>query len=140
MRSPLCRLHNLVLQNMDWRTKCAAVIPCLNENSTIAALVEALSPHVTRSYVVDDGSSDGTGQTAARAGAQVLHCSHTAGKGAALRAGWQQARQDGFTWALTLDGDGQHAAEDVPAFFECVDRTGADLVVGNRMNAAQNMP
>ena len=125
---------------MDWRTQCAAVIPCLNEQGTIEPLVRALSGHVAAIYVVDDGSSDGTARTAAAAGAQVLHHETAQGKGVALRAGWQRAREAGWSWALALDGDGQHAAEDVPAFFECAERTGAALVVGNRMIAAQDMP
>lgn len=125
---------------MDWRTKCAAVIPCLNERATIGPLVKALSVQVASIYVVDDGSCDGTAQSAAAAGAHVLRHEVTLGKGAALRAAWQRVREAGFGWALTLDGDGQHAAEDVPAFLECAERTGAALVVGNRMGAAQSMP
>ena len=47
------------------------------------------------------------------------------GKGR-FAAGRLAGRADGgFQWALTLDGDGQHATEDIPAFFELVDRTGA---------------
>jgi glycosyltransferase involved in cell wall biosynthesis len=125
---------------MDWRAKCAAVIPCVNENRTIGPLVQHVGAHVRTIYVVDDGSSDGSGESALRAGSQVLRHDATRGKGAALRTGWDLAREAGFTWALTLDGDGQHSAEDIPAFFECADRTSASLVVGNRMTNAAAMP
>ena len=62
------------------------------------------------------------------------------GKGAALESGWQRARGKGFTWALTMDGDGQHAPDDIPAFFSCAEKTFASLVIGNRMDNPGTMP
>jgi glycosyltransferase involved in cell wall biosynthesis len=91
-------------------------------------------------WVVDDGSTDDTAKEAAVAGAFVLRHAVPRGKGAALQEGWQVARRAGFDWALTLDGDGQHATEDVPAFLEFVERTGARLVSGNRMDNTGRMP
>jgi hypothetical protein len=49
-------------------------------------------------------------------------------------------RDRGFRWALTLDGDGQHAAEDIPSFFACAEKTGASLVIGDRMGCCAAMP
>jgi hypothetical protein len=46
----------------------------------------------------------------------------------------------GFEWAVTLDGDGQHAPEDLPALLWCAKQTGALLVIGNRMDNAHAMP
>jgi glycosyltransferase involved in cell wall biosynthesis len=125
---------------MDWPAKCVVVIPCLNENSTIGALVQTVYKHVNTVFMVDDGSTDGTLESARRAGAEVLRHQTTCGKGASLRTGWEHARRAGFTWALTMDGDGQHSADDIPAFFQCVERTSATLVVGNRMENAPGMP
>jgi glycosyltransferase involved in cell wall biosynthesis len=125
---------------MDWQLKCAAVIPCLDEAATIGGLVQAVRPMLPRVLVVDDGSSDGTGLVAQKAGAEVLRNELTLGKGAALTRGWQHARESGFTWALTLDGDGQHSPEDIPSFFRCAERTSAALVVGDRMAEAVRIP
>jgi glycosyltransferase involved in cell wall biosynthesis len=94
-------------------------------------------PHV---IVVDDGSTDATGEEAAAEGAVVLRLSKNGGKGCALQAGWRQARQSGFAWALSLDGDGQHAGNDIPKFFSCAGRTSARLVIGNRMGRWERMP
>ena len=125
---------------MDWRAECAAVIPCLNEAAAIGSVVEAVRAHAPVVLVVDDGSADRTAPCAEQAGAIVLRHQGNQGKGAALQTGWRWARERGFKWALTLDGDGQHSPEDIPSLFSCADRTSATLVVGNRMADANRMP
>jgi len=70
----------------------------------------------------------------------VVRHPQTQGKGAALRTGLSRAQQLGFTWAFTLDGDGQHAPEDMGAFLAAAERTGAPLIVGNRMAHAARIP
>ena len=125
---------------MDWRASCAAIIPCLNEEGTIGALVTAVRCHLSTIIVVDDGCTDGTGRCAASAGAIVIRHPRNAGKGAALRSGWQRASEAAFEWVLTLDADGQHSAEDIPSFFEQAERTGAAMIVGNRLHDALDMP
>jgi hypothetical protein len=74
------------------------------------------------------------------AGAEVIRCGGGQGKGAALRAGWKRAAERGFGWALTMDGDGQHAAEDIPTLLAAATPGDADLVAGNRMARAEKMP
>ncbi len=125
---------------MNWTTRCAVVIPCLNEARAIAQVVQSVRRFVPTVLVMDDGSRDGTGAVAKKAGAEVIRQAAPQGKGSALQAGWKHARERGFDWALTLDGDGQHAADDVPGFFEAAERTGAKLVVGNRMDDSRGMP
>ena len=125
---------------MNWPACCAAVIPCLDEERTIGTVVSAMRSYVHKVLVIDDGSGDRTAEFAGQAGAEVLRHKITQGKGAALQTGWKRAHELGFNWAFTLDGDGQHSPDDAPAFFECVDRTSATLVVGNRMDHASSMP
>jgi glycosyltransferase involved in cell wall biosynthesis len=125
---------------MDWQAVCAAVIPCLNEETAIGPLVTAVRRHVSAVFVIDDGSTDGTATRAAAADATVLRHSTSLGKGAALRTGWAKARESGYTWALALDGDGQHAPENIPVFFNACERSSARLVIGNRMHQADRMP
>ena len=125
---------------VSWLEQCAAVIPCLNEGEHIGPVVTAVRRHVNTVLVVDDGSGDETAARAEAAGALVLRHPTPQGKGAALQDGWVQARTRGFDWALCLDGDGQHAPEDIPVFFSCADRTQARLVVGNRMGQPGSMP
>jgi glycosyltransferase involved in cell wall biosynthesis len=124
---------------MVWADECAAVIPCLNEGAAISALVRAVRPYLPKVIVVDDGSTDKTSARAAEAGAEIIRHARPRGKGAALRSGWKRAAELGFSWALTLDGDGQHAPADIPRLFSAAEN-GAVLVVGNRMAQPLAMP
>src|SRR5579871_5600155 len=125
---------------VNFSTHCAAVIPCLNEALTIAELVAEVRRHVPSVLVIDDGSNDDTSDRAKSAGADVIRHRMPCGKGAALQSGWERARRNGFEWVLMLDGDGQHWAGDIPAFFEVAERNGAELIVGNRMDNPDGMP
>jgi|SRR5579872_6106370 len=125
---------------MQRLANCVAVIPCLNEGATLFPLVEAVLQHVSHVIVVDDGSTDQTAAIAGEAGAEVLRHEKTRGKGAALNTGWRRAADQGFDWALTMDGDGQHAPDDIPALLSCAMRGEVDLVAGNRMANAGQMP
>ena len=72
-------------------------------------------------WVVVDGSTDGTAEglqrlAAADPGLRVFVLPHNQGKGAAVLHGLQQAQAEGYTHALTMDADGQHPADLIPAF------------------------
>jgi glycosyltransferase involved in cell wall biosynthesis len=125
---------------MNRTTQCAAVIPCLNEAASVGEVVRSVRRLVPDVFVIDDGSSDDTGAVARNAGAEVLRHRTPRGKGAALQTGWERARRCGFKWALTMDGDGQHSCADIPKFFQSAEETGAQLIVGNRMDEPDGMP
>lgn len=124
----------------DWSGICAAILPCYNEGRSLPDVLSRLPAHVANAFVVDDGSIDDTSSVAARAGATVLRHETNRGKGSALRTGFARLHSLGFEWALALDGDGQHAPEDIPRFFSCAEQTGARLVVGNRLGESHKMP
>jgi glycosyltransferase involved in cell wall biosynthesis len=125
---------------MNWCPSCTVVIPCCNEEASIAGLVQAVHQHLPEVIVVDDGSRDQTAARAAGAGAEVIRLEHNLGKGVALRAGLGRASDQNRAWAVVMDGDGQHRPEDIPAFLNCAEQTGALLIVGNRMHNAQAIP
>jgi glycosyltransferase involved in cell wall biosynthesis len=125
---------------IDWRAETVAVVPCLNEASSIASLLRQIREHLNTVCVVDDGSTDATGAVAREGGAFVIRHPAPQGKGLALRAGWKWAQERGFRWAFTLDGDGQHAPSEMPAFWTAAARTRAKLIVGNRMLEPRRMP
>ncbi|NUP07950.1 MAG: glycosyltransferase family 2 protein [Polyangiaceae bacterium] len=89
----------------------AAIVPAYDAAKTLGAVVTetvSLFGSLGTVYVVDDGSSDGTGEVARKAGAVVLRHPTNRGKGCALRTGLAQAAADGHSAAVTLDADGQH--------------------------------
>jgi glycosyltransferase involved in cell wall biosynthesis len=125
---------------MNWLRDCAAVVPCFNEAAAIGPVVTGIRQHLTTVVVVDDGSTDSTGQAAQKAGAQVIRLEVNSGKGAALAVGWEWARANGFTWVICMDGDGQHLAADMPPFLRCAEQRDAALIIGNRMADSTGMP
>lgn len=120
--------------------KTCALIPSYNEEEAIGPVVRELVALGIVPYVIDDGSTDRTAEAAAGAGAAVIGLPVNMGKGAALREGFARALRDGFDRVIVLDGDGQHKTGDIRAFFERMDLTGADIVIGNRMLDTSSMP
>lgn len=57
-----------------------------------------------------------------------------------MASGLREALRNGFECAMLMDGDGQHAASDIPRFLECRNTTGAALIIGNRMHGPSAMP
>jgi glycosyltransferase involved in cell wall biosynthesis len=108
-----------------------ALIPAYQEGSRIAEVVAGARRHLPV-IVVDDGSTDDTATSAAAAGATVISQRPNAGKGAALRTGFAAALEQGVEAVITLDGDGQHDPDEIPAFLRTFERSGAQLVIGRR--------
>jgi glycosyltransferase involved in cell wall biosynthesis len=122
--------------------KIAVLIPAFREEHHIAAVVREVRDYCPDAdiVVIDDGSPDQTARAAAEAGAAVLEHVHNQGKGAALQTGFDHARASGCDLAITLDGDGQHAPSDIPAFLKAHERTRSPVLVGNRMGDVAAMP
>lgn len=128
-------------------TAILAVVPAHDEAPRVTGVVRPLVAQGLPVLVVDDGSSDATGEVARAAGACVLSLQPNLGKGGALKAGFrvalgvQKAEETpdpalppGMSWdaVLTLDADGQHDPAEVPTFLEVWRGGGVDLVVGAR--------
>ena len=115
-------------------TTVSIVIPAKDEALSIASVVGRL--HAAAAWreliVVDDGSTDATGERAREAGACVIRHPYNKGNGAAVKTGARHASGD---FVLIVDGDGQHHAEDARRI---VGRLGEfDLVVGARRPSTQ---
>lgn len=120
----------------------AAVIAAHNEADHVAGVVEGLRPYgLHRVLVVDDSSTDGTGEIARAAGAEVLRLEPGGGKGLALRAGIAHLRSDAFDYYLFIDGDGQHDPRDFQGFlYHLRIHPGADFLIGSRFQDRANVP
>ena len=123
------------------RTNVAALIPCYFEAKRIRDVAARVKQQLDNVLVVDDGSTDGTEAEAKAAGVEVVRHSVNQGKGAAIKTGLRAlAERPGIEYALVLDGDGQHAPEEIPRFLAAANETKAPMLVGNRMSDTRKMP
>lgn len=117
------------------KTEISIVLPARNESKPIGGVIQrirALLP-AAEIVVVDDGSSDGTGETAAAAGARVVRHPYSKGNGAAIKTGARSASGEVIVF---MDADGQHDPADIPALLARLNE-GYDLVVGARQAGSQ---
>ena len=115
--------------------KLSVVMPAKNEESTVGETIRRLyqwQPEL-EVLVVDDGSSDRTGEIAAAAGALVLSHPYSKGNGAAIKTGARAANGEVIVF---LDADGQHDPADIPRLLERIE-AGHDMVVGARQKGSQ---
>lgn len=112
--------------------KSLVVIPAFNEEESLGKVLEEVKKTIPKSsiLVVDDGSSDRTGQIAIEAKVGLLQLPFNLGVGGAMRAGYKYALQGNFSNVVQLDGDGQHNPQDVSKLFSGLDH--ADIVIGAR--------
>ena len=120
--------------------RVCALIAAFNEEATVAAVVEGVRRLVPDVVVVDDGSSDRTGERAAAAGAAVVRHAQNRGKGAAIRTGLAQVLAGPHTHVLFIDADLQHDPGDVPKLLSAGERAECDLVIAERLFVKGSMP
>jgi glycosyltransferase involved in cell wall biosynthesis len=112
-----------------------AVIPAYNESATIEGVVKALREHAPRfdTLVVDDGSTDDTGELALGAGARVIRLPFNVGIGGAVQTGFVYAREHGYDYLAQVDGDGQHDSLELERLIAAMDEEPpVDMVCGSR--------
>lgn len=119
--------------------RVAVIIPALNAERTLAPVVAGAKAQLEPVLVVDDGSSDLTGDVARAAGAVVLRHEVNRGKGGALKTGFAWALENGYDSVITLDADGQHLASEIPKFLREREVGGADLIIGGRSHLFEGM-
>jgi glycosyltransferase involved in cell wall biosynthesis len=113
------------------------VIPAYNAEKTIGHLIRELIDHGflrDNIVVVNDGSKDKTLEVANSTGVRVVHHERNRGKGAALRQGFEVARQKHFNRVVTLDADGQHRVSEIDSLLR--DKNYYDIIIGVRQNNA----
>jgi glycosyltransferase involved in cell wall biosynthesis len=119
----------------------AVVIPALNAETSIGAVVRGCLAQLPDVVVVDDGSIDATSAVAADAGAIVLRHPRRRGKGGAMKTGFGWALTRGFDGVIGVDADGQHLPSEIPKLLRCRAESGADMIIGGRSHLfAQMLP
>jgi glycosyltransferase involved in cell wall biosynthesis len=118
--------------------KVIAAIPAYNEEKFIAEVVENALQYVDEVIVVDDGSTDRTAEAAENAGALVVRHEVNKRYGGAIKTCFEFARQMDIEVLVTIDGDGQHDASDIPLALAPIKAGQADIVIGSRFMDKEN--
>lgn len=139
-----CTAADFITVGVEENEVCT-VIPTYQNAKTLLKVVADVHRVVDTVFVVDDGSNDGTAALLDKATGnerpeKVLTHPKNCGKGAALKTGLTYARQQGFRYAVTVDADGQHRADDIPALLKAVEEEPDALAIGSRGLQHENMP
>ena len=117
------------------------VVPAYNEASVIGEVIAGLNAYFNHVIVVDDGSTDRTGELAHSAGATVLRHIINLGQGAALQTGIDYVLAKGGEFVASFDADGQHNSGDLITMLDRLEESSADLALGSRfLGSAPGMP
>jgi glycosyltransferase involved in cell wall biosynthesis len=118
-------------------------IPAFNEEQSIAKIVLQAQKFSDKVIVCDDGSTDMTAEIAQRLGAEVVKHKKNLGYGAALKSLFNKALEFCTDILVTLDGDGQHTASEIPTVIEPIINGSSDVVISSRFidkKGAAEMP
>jgi glycosyltransferase involved in cell wall biosynthesis len=116
------------------------LIPCLNEEAAIRSVVESVLALGAPVIVIDDGSDDRTPEIVASLPVTLLRHTERCGKGEALRRGFREALRQGYEAVLTMDGDGQHLASDIPRIVAAAAQYPDHIVIGARLLDREQQP
>jgi len=131
--------------------KACVVIPVYNSENLIAGVIMSVLQYTDHVLVVNDGSTDGTFEALSvfreqaqrkldKGKLEVVSYTRNRGKGYALRQGFKQALELGYTHAVTMDADGQHLASDLETMTQAAENNPDALIVGVRKFDDPNMP
>ena len=121
--------------------RCVVIIPTYNNAGTVAKVISDVKAFTADVIVVNDGSTDDTRDILATIDdIRVIDYPNNKGKGYALKLGLKRAYEWGYRYAITIDSDGQHYADDIPTFIESIEQKPDSLLIGARNLTAENMP
>ena len=112
--------------------KLLVAIPALNEQATIASVIEDVERNLPNSsiLVVNDGSTDKTREILESMNIDCLNFPFNMGVGAAMRAAFEYASEEGYSHVLQFDADGQHCATEALKLINLAQD--AEIVIGSR--------
>ncbi len=112
------------------------VIPVYNEVSTVEGVLRAVRQYADHILVIDDASTDGTGEVLERIqgelGFKLIARKTNAGYGRAMQDGLRAGAEGGYDWVITMDCDEQHEPASIPRFIAIAKQGELDVISGSR--------
>src|SRR5690606_18590404 len=128
-------------QNLLSTINGCVIIPTYNNEKTLSRVLNKTLEFTSNIIVVNDGSTDSTAQIlAGYPQITLINQPKNMGKGMALRAGFRKALDQGLTYAITIDSDGQHFPDDIPVFVDEISKNGEALLIGDRNMEQDGIP
>ena len=118
--------------------KIAVIVPAYNEEKSIAAVVSEINAVAAAAQlqltavVVNDCSNDSTSEIISRLNCVALDLPVNLGIGGAVQTGFRYAFENGYDFAVQVDGDGQHPATEIPKLVNAALAGNADVAIGSR--------
>lgn len=132
--------NDAVRQAFD-QWKVCVLIPTYNNAATLSKVISDVARYTSNIIVVNDGSTDATASILSGLSVtRVVSYEKNRGKGYALRTGFQEALQLGFDYAITIDSDGQHYADDLPVFLDQLLANTNAIMIGARNMEQSSVP
>jgi glycosyltransferase involved in cell wall biosynthesis len=121
----------------ETKGRILVIVPAYQEEDNILSVLEDIRAHLpgADTVVINDGSTDRTGERARQAGVKVIDLPYNMGIGAAVQTGYQLALAKSYRAAIQIDGDYQHPAAEAPLLLETLEKEQADMVIGSRFAA-----
>jgi len=126
-------LTDIQLYTDCWENKFCVIIPSYNNATKIEAVINDVLLQTNNVIVINDGATDNTAQLLAHyKNIKVISYPQNKGKGYAVKKGFKKAIELGYEYAITIDSDGQHCAEDISKFINACFINQNAIIIGNR--------
>lgn len=120
--------------------KVCVLIPTYNNAQTLSSVITSIAQYTSHIVVVNDGSTDNTVAILKEHNVHQVSYPVNKGKGWALRQGFKKAVELGYHYAITIDSDGQHYADDLSVFINALDQHPHAVLIGTRNMNQVNVP
>lgn len=135
--------NQATIQDRMQHLRCCVLIPTYNNEKSLARVLKDVLHFTSNIIVVNDGATDSTPKILEGfSEIPQIHFEKNQGKGKALKTGFKEALNQGYQYAITMDSDGQHFAEDIPIFLDALENetTKNVLYIGARNMAQSDVP
>jgi len=117
------------------------LIPTYNNERTLNRVIDGVLKYTEHIIIINDGATDSTIEILkSYANLEQIHFPQNKGKGVALREGFKKGYELGYSYAITIDSDGQHYPEDIAVFITAIEESPGSLLIGDRNMTQEGIP